>query len=394
MSNRIDNFRFKNTYTVSNTGIGITKEFWTKEGTILYTAGQENKYTNYPNIPEKMLTGPNDLLVARNGAGAVQFPIQGAIYTDHVIRFSVKNDFNRKFLYYCLLTGMDKIVGGASTVSLATLNKSDWDNVIVPNISTIEQQKIVGFLDKKIVSINEIIAKTSQSIDKLKIYKHAFVTDAVTKGINKNVNMKESGIEWVGKIPEHWKVPRLKELFHIFDERNEDESARLLSLYTAIGVRPRDELEGRGNKAQTVINYKKVFLNDLVVNKLLAWMGAIGYSDYVGVTSPDYDVYRARKNSPVERRFYQYYFRNTDFKTDCYKYGRGIMLMRWRTYPEQFLKIIVANPPIEEQIQIADYLDEKIGSVDELILKKQQLIEKFEQYKKSLIYECVTGKRN
>ena len=87
----------------------------------------------------------------------------------------------------------------------------------------------------------------------------------------------------------------------------------------------------------------------VIVNKLLAWMGAIGYSDYEGVTSPNYDGYRARRGVNVVRNYYNEYFRNTCFYGDCYKYGHGIMLMCWRTYSEEFLRIIVPNPPLAEQ---------------------------------------------
>ena len=122
-------------------------------------------------------------------------------------------------------------------------------------------------------------------------------------------------------------------------------------------------------------------------------MGAIGYSEYDGVTSPDYDVYRAKENAPVVKTYYNEYFRHTCFKNDCYKYGHGIMLMRWRTYPEEFLRIKVPNPPLEEQKEIAKYLDEKCSEIDKLIAKKEELLADLERYKKSLIYEYVTGKK-
>ena len=151
--------------------------------------------------------------------------------------------------------------------------------------------------------------------------------------------MKQTDSDWIGEIPEHWNYVRIQQLFEIVDERNTDAEANLLSLYTSIGVKPRKELEEKGNKAITVINYKKVKKNDIIVNKLLAWMGAIGFSDYEGVTSPDYDVYRAKKDANVIRNYYNEYFRDTCFNGDCYKYGHGIMLMRWRTYQKNFLEL-------------------------------------------------------
>lgn len=263
----------------------------------------------------------------------------------------------------------------------------------VPVLSLSEQQKIAAFLDEKVAHIDNIIEDTKKSIENLKAYKQSLITETVTKGLNPNVEMKESGIEWVGLIPIHWEITKIKWLFREINERNKDENAMLLSLFTSIGVRPRNEMEDKGNKSVTVLNYKKVEENDLVVNKLLAWMGAIGFSDYEGVTSPDYDVYRTIQGANTFREYYNYYFRDTLFKDDCFKYGRGIMLMRWRTYPEQLKQIPVVNPPLDEQKEIATFLKEKTTHIDSLIEEKEKLLNEFTSYKHSLIYEYVTGKK-
>lgn len=274
------------------------------------------------------------------------------------------------------------------------LNKDEFKSVsyVYPE-SFQEQQKIAAYLDEKVAHIDNIIEDTKKSIENLKAYKVSLITETVTKGLDPDVEMKDSGIEWAGEIPKHWEIKKIKWLFKEVNERNNDENARLLSLFTAIGVKPRNEMAEKGNKSVTVINYKKVKEDDLVVNKLLAWMGAIGFSDYEGVTSPDYDVYRLINGSNVFKEYYNYYFRNTLFKDDCFKYGRGIMLMRWRTYPEQFKQILVVNPPYEEQKKIVLFLNEKINHVDSLIHQKEELIKELDSYKKSLIYEYVTGKK-
>ncbi len=273
------------------------------------------------------------------------------------------------------------------------INSDRQSNILCPVPLKDEQQKIANFLDEKVIEIDKIIEKTKETIEDYKKYKRAIIIKLCTKGLNPNVELKDTDSEWIGKIPKHWRYIRIKTLFHTVDERNEDENATLLSLYTAIGVKPRNELEEKGNKAVTVLNYKKVKENDIIVNKLLAWMGAIAYSDYEGVTSPDYDVYRAKEKANVVRTFYNSYFRHTNFNGDCHRYGHGIMLMRWRTYPEELLRIRVPNPPYEEQIEISKEIDKKCNEIDKLIVSKHKLIEQLEQYKKSLIYEYVTGKK-
>lgn len=203
--------------------------------------------------------------------------------------------------------------------------------------------------------------------------------------------MKDSGIEWLGEVPEHWEIKKIKYLFKQIDERNNSEDAELLSLYTDIGVKPRKELEQKGNKAQTVIDYKIVKKNDIVVNKLLAWMGAISISDYEGVCSPDYDVYR-KIDEEIEPRFYHYYFRSHYFKGDCYRFGKGIMMMRWRIYPEQFKSIFVVKPPYDEQVQIVNYVERIYTEYENLIEAINNQIKKLHEFRESLIYEAVTGK--
>ena len=329
------------------------------------------------------------------GAGRVFHYVQGK-YACHqrVYRMNNFRYVQSSFLKYYLegLFPMIMDQGSAkSTVDSVRLPMLQGFKVVVFNEA--EQQKIIDFLDEKVGEIDSVIANTKETIEDYKKYKQAIITDAVTKGLNPDVEMKDTDSEWIGKIPAHWEYVRVQRLFEIVDERNDDPNACLLSLYTSLGVKPRSELEEKGNKAATVMNYKIVKKDDIIVNKLLAWMGAIGYSDYEGVTSPDYDVYRAKKDAPVVKTYYNEYFRHTCFNGDCYKYGHGIMLMRWRTYPEELLRIKVPNPPLEEQREIAEYLDEKCSEIDKLIAKKEELLVDLESYKKSLIYECVTGKK-
>ena len=206
--------------------------------------------------------------------------------------------------------------------------------------------------------------------------------------------MKKSAIGWIDEIPEDWKVQRIKTIFRLRDERNylPLEDVNLISLYTDLGVVQHCDLEKTtGNKASNADGYKKVYENDIIVNIILCWMGAIGRSAYTGVTSPAYDIYVP--TDEAESQFYHYYFRTTGFSGDCYKRGKGIMAMRWRTYSDQFRDILVVIPPIEEQREIIKYLDEKLNSIENIIVKKEQFLTEMEDYKKALIFEYVTGKK-
>lgn len=257
-----------------------------------------------------------------------------------------------------------------------------------------EQKSRADFLDLECSSIDKILFKTRSSIEEYKKLKQAVITQAVTKGVRGEREMKDSGVEWIGEIPAEWSVQRIKTIFSIRNERNylPLEQVNLISLYTDKGVVQHCDIEKTtGNKASNADGYKKVYPNDMIVNIILCWMGAIGRSNYAGVTSPAYDVYVP--SSKIECKFYHYYFRTLGFSGDCYKNGRGIMAMRWRTYSDQFRSIKVVVPPLEEQKEIVGYLDAKCAEIDGLIAKKEQLIKELESYKKSLIYEVVTGKR-
>lgn len=170
------------------------------------------------------------------------------------------------------------------------------------------------------------------------------------------------------------------------------EEVNLISLYTDLGVVQHSDLEKTtGNKASNADGYKIVHENDMIVNIILCWMGAIGRSAYSGVTSPAYDIYIPSEE--IESRFFHHYFRTSGFSGDCYKRGRGIMAMRWRTYSEQFRDIRVVVPPIDEQKEILKYLDSKTAEIDTLIGKKESLITEMDSYKKSIIFEYATGKK-
>ena len=270
----------------------------------------------------------------------------------------------------------------------------DFANSQIPVPPLAEQEHIAAFLDAECAEIDTVLEKTRASIEEYKKLKQAVITQAVTKGIRGDRPMKDSGIEWIGDIPAEWDVVRIKNLFDYRNERNFKtlEEVNLISLYTDKGVVQHCDLdETTGNKASNADGYKLVYENDIVVNIILCWMGAIGRSAYFGVTSPAYDVYSPKQKT--NSKFYHYLFRTNGFSGDCYKVGRGIMAMRWRTYSDQFRAIKVVSPPQSEQEEIVEYLDEKCEGIDDLIAKKQQYLIEIENYKKSLIYEYVTGKK-
>ena len=200
---------------------------------------------------------------------------------------------------------------------------------------------------------------------------------------------KESGVDWLGEIPSDWELLKVKNIFRLvmkFAPKNND--CELLSVYTDIGVKPRKELEERGNRATTTDGYLIVEKGDIVVNKLLAWMGAIGLSDYDGVTSPAYDILKPK--IPIEGIFYHWLFRSPQCTSELRRYSRGIMDMRLRLYFDKFGDVVVPYPNIKVQKKIVSFLAEKTAQIDQAIALKQQQIEKLNEYQQIVIQNAVT----
>lgn len=302
-----------------------------------------------------------------------------------------------RYLYYWFLNPIanDELKRIGSQAVQLKFNKTQLKQMAIVYPPLEIQHKIAAHLDRKCTQIDLLIANEEQQIAKLKAYKQSVITETVTKGLDSDVPLKDSGIEWIGEIPERWEVTRVKNKFSLRNEKNYEpdlSKVNLISLYTDLGVIQHSDIkETSGNKAVTAEGYKKVYEGDIVVNIILCWMGAIGKSSYNGVTSPAYDIYKPLNNT--NSNYYHYLFRTKRFNGECYRNGRGIMMMRWRTYSTEFSSIFIPEPPYEEQQQIADYLDKKCEQIDRLIAIKNQKIEKLQQYKKSLIYEFVTGKK-
>lgn len=308
-------------------------------------------------------------------------------------------EYNHKYFHYlvrsCYKEEFKRISGG--------IREGQWDlspeafaNTLALLPPLVEQKYIANYLDIQCSEIDATAEDIQKEISLLEEYKKSVITEAVTKGLNPDAEMKDSGIAWIGEVPKHWGTIRIGNAFSIRNERNylPMEQVQLLSLYSGKGVFPTGE-EGttnRGNHAQTVADYKIVKKNDIVVNIILAWMGSLGISNYNGVVSPAYDVYIPNEEKVVPH-YYHYVFRTSGIANECYRYGRGIMMMRWRTYSSEFKRIHVPFPPLEEQQQIADFLDSKCSEIDAIIADKKRQRGILTEYKKSLIYEYVTGKK-
>lgn len=322
--------------------------------------------------------------------GQVAFTTQNTYTNEAIASFYPANNIDLNFWYYVLpvyvIRNANKNIYGAYLLNQDLIKNA---TIIFPPKE--EQTKIASYLDGKTAQIDKAISQKEKLIELLKEQKQITINEAVTKGLNKDVEFKDSAVEWLGQVPNHWDVIKVKNIFNlIIDPAPKANNEELLSIYTDIGVKPRKELEEKGNKASTTDGYWRVKKGDFIVNKLLAWMGAIGLSEYEGVTSPAYDILRAKV--PIVGRFYHELFRLKVFSEEMKKHSRGIMEMRLRLYFDKFGDILVPYPPKDEQVQIVEYIENQTAKIDKAIELQQNYISRLKEYKASLIDSVVTGK--
>lgn len=307
---------------------------------------------------------------------------------------------NSKFLFYFIKSSayMDWANRNFVQTTIQNLSAGRHKNLPVTLPPLPEQQRIADFLDTKCDILGHTIDAVSRQIEDLEKYKRALITKTVTKGICKKGEperaMKDSGVEWIGEdIPFDWDINRLQFCIDEISERNyAGKETHILSLMKDKGVIPYEEKGRVGNISKTdLTQYKLAYQNTLITNSMNIIIGSSGISQYKGCVSPAYYVFKAKPNNDI--RYFNYIFAVRAFQNECRRFANGILEIRLRISSTNLLKIKVPVPPLAEQQQIADYLDEKCKNIDNRVQKRRQQLEWLKEYKKSLIFDYVTGKK-
>ena len=333
------------------------------------------------------------LTVGRQGAlcGNVH-KINGKVWaTEHAVITTPSSYTILDFLYF-LLIGMDLNQYVSSTAAQPGLAVGTLLNLkTCYPCSTLEQTQISNYLNAKCSEIDVMLSKTRSSIEEYKKLKQAVITQAVTKGVRGEREMKDSGVEWIGTYPRNWKIIKIKWLLHERKNRSVTGLEEPLSMSQKKGLIPTKDMDSIPNMASSFIGAKLVYKGDLVFNKLKAHLGVFSVSKYNGLVSPDYAVYYS--TGLANLNFLELLFKTPRYISEFKKKSSGVGAGLTRLYTGDLYSIYCALPPLVEQKEIADYLDAKCTEIDGLIAKKEQLVKELESYKKSLIYEVVTGKR-
>lgn len=270
---------------------------------------------------------------------------------------------------------------------LWTTGWQDMKKISIPTPPITEQAVIADFLDEQCAEIDSLISDIQSQIEALEEYKRSVITEAVTKGLDPDVEMRDSGVQWIGEIPTHWTLIRIGSLYGLRTQKVSDIDYPPLSV-TKMGVLPQLDTVAKTNAHD---DRKLVVKGDFVINSRSDRRGSCGISDYTGSVSLINTVlFPITEMNP---RYYNWYFHTVGFADDFYRWGHGIVDDLWTTGWHDMKNILISVPPLDEQQRIADYLDSKCAEIDNIITEKKQQIETIEEYKKSLIFEYVTGKK-
>lgn len=354
---------------------------------------ETKEYINQNGYNMMIIVPPNTPLVCCIGSiGKVGYCDTFSSFNQQINAILFNENIVPRYGLYCLISQEMQHWYYANGTVIKILNSTNQKKIVIAVPPLAEQRKISSFLDKKCAEIDAVLEKTRESIEEYKKLKQAVITEAVTKGVRGKREMKDSGVEWIGEIPKEWNIVRGKQVFCETCEYSETGTEELLTVSHITGVTPRSQKNVNMFMAENLVGYKICHKGDIAANTMWMWQGAIGVSKQYGVISPSYNTYRQTNGSYVSE--YLDYLLRIRPLIDVYSaYSTGITASRLRLYPNQFLSLSFILPDIDEQKEIADYLDKKTTEIDTLIAKKEVLLEELDTYKKSLIYEYVTGKK-
>lgn len=307
-----------------------------------------------------------------------------------IIRFNINENILKYDILKYIFNDSDLVINqvkyNSNSTTIDVIYSDTLKNIILTCIPNEEQQSIATYLDQKCGEIDELITLQEEMITKLQSYKQSVITEAVTKGLDKNVPLKDSGIEWIGEIPEHWEVKRLK---NVCSQINIKENSKENSL-PYIGLENIESGSGRYIDTTSEVEgmANRFCKNNVLFGKLRPYLSKVYLAEKDGICSTEFIVYDTKSNNC---RFIHKLLLSQAFIEVVNSSTYGAKMPRANS--DFINNIYVQIPPLSEQQSIANYLDQKCSEIDELISIKQQKIEKLKDYKKSLIFECVTGKR-
>ena len=270
---------------------------------------------------------------------------------------------------------------------LWTTNWQDMKHIDIPVPSLIEQRKIASYLNCVVPEIESLLKDIQEELQILEEYKKSIITEAVTKGLNPDVEMKDSGTKWLGLIPETWDISKIGNVYTLRNTKVSDFDYPPLSV-TMKGVVPQLETAAKTNAHD---DRKLVKKGDFAINSRSDRRGSCGIADRDGSVSLINTILCPK--GEMNPRYYNWLFHTVEFADEFYANGHGIVDDLWTTGWQEMKRIWIPMPPLNIQQEIPNHLDVKCAEIDSIIVDKKAQLETLAEYKKSLIYEYVTGKK-
>lgn len=362
--------------------------------TMDYLRSRDNKIVKYPTSSIGLFEiEESEALVLWDGANAGEFILSKKGYLGSTMAkiSGYREYFNNLYFYYFLKMLEPTSKDFANGTTIPHFDASILINYHYP-IPPIDEQIVIGsYLDAATSKIDKAIDMQQKMIDLLNERKQIIIQNAVTKGLDENVEMKDSGVEWIGMIPKHWGLYPLRKYLNVNSKRNMP-NAQLLSVTREEGVIVRNTESKEENHnfiPDDLSNYKYVRKGQFVINKMKSWQGSYGVSNFNGIVSPAYFVYDL--NYP-NTTYFSMAIRSKMFSPFFSKYSKGIRIDQWDLVPEALKVIPFLEPPVEEQIEIVEYLGNLIPKIESKISNCQRQIALLQERKQIIINEVVTGK--
>lgn len=302
------------------------------------------------------------------------------------------SNINARFIYYYYLAlDNGKMLRPLYTGLRKTININTFQSTKVPVPPREEQDQIVRFLDWKISGINKLINIKKKEIKAIDALKRSMVSHTITRGLTADAPMKYSGVKWLGDIPAHWKITKLRHILHPVSEKNHPEFP-LLSVVREQGVILRDVEDKEANHnfiPDDLSGYKVVRKGQFAMNKMKAWQGSYGVSDYIGIVSPAYFVFDIAFEN---LEYFHYAIRSKVYVNFFAQASDGIRVGQWDLQMDKMKEIPFIVPPADEQIAIVKYIKKALPRYDAAIEKLTEEVAVLEEYKNKIIADTVTGK--